>query len=163
MSGWDEGAVFYSDQAQFPRGGPGGDPAADLSRHSALRKFKEFLRGFTGPTGDFPYRESLVHNRDHVTVAIEDLDAFDAELSDKIRKSPADYLPLVRCFLRNFVSCVDLGAVSDSHMGPYSLRRLQPRSSQASVRRSPARPGRWRSPSPEMSRSSSPPRRIACP
>jgi DNA replication licensing factor MCM5 len=94
MSGWDEGAVFYSDQAQFPRGGPGGDPAADLSRHSALRKFKEFLRGFTGPTGDFPYRESLVHNRDHVTVAIEDLDAFDAELSDKIRKSPADYLPL---------------------------------------------------------------------
>jgi hypothetical protein len=56
MSGWDEGAVFYSDQAQFPRGGPGGDPAADLTRHSALRKFKEFLRGFTGPTGDFPYR-----------------------------------------------------------------------------------------------------------
>ncbi|GJM87138.1 hypothetical protein PR202_ga03063 [Eleusine coracana subsp. coracana] len=92
MSGWDEGAVFYSDQAQFP--GPGGDPTTDLTRHSALRKFKEFLRGFTGPTGDFPYRESLVHNRDHVTVAIEDLDAFDAELSDKIRKSPADYLPL---------------------------------------------------------------------
>ncbi|GJN22494.1 hypothetical protein PR202_gb10059 [Eleusine coracana subsp. coracana] len=92
MSGWDEGAVFYSDQAQFP--GPGGDPTTDLTHHSALRKFKEFLRGFTGPTGDFPYRESLVHNRDHVTVAIEDLDAFDAELSDKIRKSPADYLPL---------------------------------------------------------------------
>ncbi|KQK01163.1 DNA replication licensing factor MCM5 [Brachypodium distachyon] len=92
MSGWDEGAVFYSDQAQFPRGGdPGG---AEITRHSALRKFKEFLRGFTGPTGDFPYRESLVHNRDHVTVAIEDLDAFDAELADKIRKAPADYLPL---------------------------------------------------------------------
>lgn len=46
--------------------------------------------------------ESLVHNRDHVTVAIEDLDAFDAELADKIRKSPADYLPLVRCLL-NFL------------------------------------------------------------
>jgi DNA replicative helicase MCM subunit Mcm2 (Cdc46/Mcm family) len=40
-----------------------------------------------------------VHNRDHVTVATEDLDAFDAELSDKIRKSPADYLPLVRRLL----------------------------------------------------------------
>src|SRR5205814_2267805 len=36
MSGWDEGAVFYSDQAQFPRGGSGGDPTADLTRHSAL-------------------------------------------------------------------------------------------------------------------------------
>uniref|UniRef100_A0ACD5ZC25 Uncharacterized protein n=1 Tax=Avena sativa TaxID=4498 RepID=A0ACD5ZC25_AVESA len=91
MSGWDEGAVFYSDQAQFPQGDPA---AADITRHSALRKFKEFLRGFTGPTGDFPYRESLVHNRDHVTVAIEDLDAFDAELADRIRKAPADYLPL---------------------------------------------------------------------
>jgi len=62
MSGWDEGAVFYSDQAQFPRGGPGGDPAADLTRHSALRKFKEFLRGFTGPTGDFPYRYAPHHS-----------------------------------------------------------------------------------------------------
>uniref|UniRef100_A0A453PWY5 DNA replication licensing factor MCM5 n=1 Tax=Aegilops tauschii subsp. strangulata TaxID=200361 RepID=A0A453PWY5_AEGTS len=91
MSGWDEGAVFYSDQAQFPQGDPA---AADITRHSALRKFKEFLRGFTSPTGDFPYRESLVHNRDHVTVAIEDLDAFDAELADRIRKAPADYLPL---------------------------------------------------------------------
>ncbi|KAM0929749.1 hypothetical protein ACQ4PT_001376 [Festuca glaucescens] len=91
MSGWDEGAVFYSDQAQFPQGDPA---AADITRHSALRKFKEFLRGFTGPNGDFPYRESLVHNRDHVTVAIEDLDAFDAELADRIRKAPADYLPL---------------------------------------------------------------------
>ncbi|KAM3224136.1 hypothetical protein ACQJBY_057506 [Aegilops geniculata] len=91
MSGWDEGAVFYSDQAQFPQGDPA---AADITRHSALRKFKEFLRGFTSPTGDFPYRESLVHNRDHVTIAIEDLDAFDAELADRIRKAPADYLPL---------------------------------------------------------------------
>lgn len=45
------------------------------------------------------FSESLVHNRDHVNVAIEDLDAFDAELSDKIRKSPADYIPLVRCLL----------------------------------------------------------------
>ena len=56
MSGWDEGAVFYSDQAQFPQGDPA---AADITRHSSLRKFKEFLRGFTDPTGDFPYRYPL--------------------------------------------------------------------------------------------------------
>ncbi|XP_010942148.1 DNA replication licensing factor MCM5 [Elaeis guineensis] len=93
MSGWDEGAVFYSDQAQFPRGG--GDPdQGSLTRHSALRKFKEFIRGFNGDKGDFPYRESLVHNPDRLTVAMEDLDAFDAVLSDKIRKSPAEYFPL---------------------------------------------------------------------
>ncbi|KAG6499285.1 hypothetical protein ZIOFF_039042 [Zingiber officinale] len=93
MSGWDEGAVFYSDQAQFPRGG--GDPdQGSITRHTALRKFKEFLRGFHGQKGDFPYRESLVHNPDHLTVAMEDLDDFDTVLSDKIRKLPADYLPL---------------------------------------------------------------------
>nr|CAD1827796.1 unnamed protein product [Ananas comosus var. bracteatus] len=98
MSGWDEGAVFYSDQAQFPRGGDPDAAAASDTRHSALRKFKEFIRGFTGHKGDFPYRESLVHSPDRLTVAMEDLDAFDALLSDKIRKSPADYLPLVSPF-----------------------------------------------------------------
>lgn len=40
--------------------------------------------------------ESLVHNPDYLTIAMEDMDAFDAELADKIRKLPADYLPLVR-------------------------------------------------------------------
>ncbi|KAJ6819763.1 DNA replication licensing factor MCM5 [Iris pallida] len=94
MSGWDEGGIYHSDHAQFPRGG--GDPDPDnLSRHSALRKFKEFIRNFCRDSGEnFPYRESLIHNPDHVTVAMEDLDAFDANLSDKIRKLPADYLPL---------------------------------------------------------------------
>ncbi|RWW55493.1 hypothetical protein BHE74_00037871 [Ensete ventricosum] len=38
--------------------------------------------------------ESLVHSPDHLTVAMEDIDAFDAVLSDKIRKFPADFLPL---------------------------------------------------------------------
>ncbi|PKU64318.1 DNA replication licensing factor MCM5 [Dendrobium catenatum] len=94
MSGWDEGAVFYSDQAQFPRGG--GDPDhGSLTRHAALRKFKEFIRGFSGEKGEFLYRESLVHNPDHLTIAMEDMNSFDADLADKIRKLPADYLPLL--------------------------------------------------------------------
>ncbi|KAH7841952.1 hypothetical protein Vadar_024731 [Vaccinium darrowii] len=42
MSGWDEGAIFYSDQAQFPRGGNGGggDSEQAASRHTILRKSK---------------------------------------------------------------------------------------------------------------------------
>lgn len=91
MSGWDEGPIFYSDQAQFPRGDP--DHGA-LTRHSALRKFKEFIRSFNGVKGDFPYREGLVHNPKFLPVAIEDIDSFDAELSEKVRKAPADFLPL---------------------------------------------------------------------
>ncbi|KAJ4792586.1 DNA helicase [Rhynchospora pubera] len=93
MSGWDEGAVYYSDQAQFPRGGDP-DQNNSVTPHAALRKFKEFIRGFHGSKGDFPYRESLVHNPEYLTVALEDLDAFDSELSEKLCNSPAEYLPL---------------------------------------------------------------------
>ncbi|RVW43691.1 DNA replication licensing factor MCM5 [Vitis vinifera] len=96
MSGWDEGAVYYSDQAQFPRGGAGaGDPETTATRHSALRKFKEFIRGFESDKNVFPYRESLVHNPTYLRVDMEDLHAFDADLPAKLRSSPADYLPLV--------------------------------------------------------------------
>ncbi|GLJ43023.1 hypothetical protein SUGI_0892890 [Cryptomeria japonica] len=91
MSGWDEGSIFYSDQAQFPRGDP--DQGA-LTRHSALRKFKEFIRSYNGEKGDYPYRESLIHNPKFLLVSMEDIDSFDGDLSEKIRKSPADFLPL---------------------------------------------------------------------
>ncbi|KMZ60966.1 DNA replication licensing factor [Zostera marina] len=98
MSGWDEGSVYYSDQAHFQdRNGDPKNGEEDLTLHSALRKFREFIRGFhhfNGEKRDFPYRESLVHNPDHLTVAIEDLQAFDAGLSDKIRRSPVEFLPL---------------------------------------------------------------------
>lgn len=94
MSGWDEGAVYYSDQAQFPQGGGGGDPESAASRHSVLRKLKEFIRGFETEKNVYPYRESLVQNPKHLLVDMEDLDAFDADLPAKLRSAPADYLPL---------------------------------------------------------------------
>eukprot|EP00250_Pteridium_aquilinum_P014180 c21827_g1_i1 orf=296-2479(+) len=91
MSGWDEGTVFYSDQARFP----GGDPdQGSLTRHTAQRKFKEFIRSYQGIKGDFPYRESLLHNTNYLQVAMEDLDYYDGDLSEKIRRTPADYMPL---------------------------------------------------------------------
>eukprot|EP00249_Psilotum_nudum_P028869 c38848_g1_i1 orf=883-3066(-) len=91
MSGWDEGTIFYSDQAHFPAGDP---DQGSLTRHTAQRKFKEFIRSYHGPKGDFSYRESLLHNPHYLPVAMEDLDFYDGELSEKIRRTPADYLPL---------------------------------------------------------------------
>lgn len=96
MSGWDEGAVYYSDQAQFPRGGAGsGDPETTATRHSVLGKFKEFIKKFQYDKNDYPYRETLIKNRTYLRVDMEDLDAFDADLPAKLRSAPADYLPLV--------------------------------------------------------------------
>ncbi|XAR50739.1 DNA helicase [Bertholletia excelsa] len=97
MSGWDEGAIFYSDQAQFPRGGNGGagDPEQAASRHTILRKFKEFIRSYArnDQPNVFLYRESLVQNPKFLQVDLADLCKYD-NLDDLLRSSPADYLPL---------------------------------------------------------------------
>lgn len=94
MSGWDEGAVYYSDQAQFPGGRNGENQEQLASRHSVLLKFKEFIRGFETNKNIFPYRQSLVHNPRSLLVNLEHLDAFDPDLPPKLRSSPADFLPL---------------------------------------------------------------------
>ncbi|XP_026445454.1 DNA replication licensing factor MCM5-like isoform X1 [Papaver somniferum] len=99
MSGWDEGGVYYSDQAQFPPGGGGEDADKSLaSRHSIQIKFKEFIRSFESEPNVFPYRENLVQNYDtpskSLLVDIEDLNAFDCQLPSLLRSAPSDYLPL---------------------------------------------------------------------
>nr|XP_043621263.1 DNA replication licensing factor MCM5 [Erigeron canadensis] len=96
MSGWDEGAVFYSDQAQFPHGGSEAEQAA--SRHTVLVKLKEFIRNFArqNEPNVFPYRESLIENPKFLLVNLSDLLSYDKDqdLRDLLRKNPSDYLPL---------------------------------------------------------------------
>ncbi|XP_031483441.1 DNA replication licensing factor MCM5 [Nymphaea colorata] len=92
MSGWDEGAIFYSDHTQFPPEGQ--ERHGSQSRHAALVKFKEFIRSFTNDKREFVYRESLIQNPKFLLVEMEHLDSFDTDLTTKIRKQPADYLPL---------------------------------------------------------------------
>lgn len=102
MSGWDEGAIYYSDQAQFPHG-TGGETeqgqAAAASRHVILRKFKEFIRNFPHKSQPnvFPYREALLENPKYLLVNMSDLLAYerDQTLPELLRQNPADYLPLV--------------------------------------------------------------------
>ncbi|KAF6143691.1 hypothetical protein GIB67_021701 [Kingdonia uniflora] len=94
MSGWDEGAVFYSDQAQFPRGAGDANQASLTTRHSILTKFKEFIRSFETSRHVFPYRESLIQNPKFLLIDFEDLGAFDIDLPSMLRSNPVDYLPL---------------------------------------------------------------------
>ncbi|PQP97423.1 DNA replication licensing factor MCM5 [Prunus yedoensis var. nudiflora] len=152
MSGWDEGAIYYSDQAQS-LGGDSGDPgsnAAAATRHSALQKFKEFIRSFETQKNVFSYRESLLHNPKYLLVDIEDLDAFDADLVAKLRNSPADYLPL----FENARTKVpgnegqleervpeDVQILLTSKEDPASMRRLGAQCISKLVKRVPCRPG----------------------
>ncbi|CAN4113156.1 unnamed protein product [Withania somnifera] len=101
MSGWDEGAVYYSDQAQFPHGGAGtGDieNGGGVNRHVILRKFKEFIRNFPDKSQPnvFPYRETLVENQNYLVINFSDLLSYerDQTLPELLRQNPADYLPL---------------------------------------------------------------------
>ena len=91
MSGWDEGAVYYSDQPQFPEAGD----AATVSPHAVMTKFKEFIRTFEIGQNCFPYREALLDNPKRLLVHLEDLLSFDSDLPSLIRSAPADFLPVV--------------------------------------------------------------------
>lgn len=111
MSGWDEGAIHYSDQAQFPHGAAGEteqDQGAAASRHVILRKFQEFIRNFPHKSRPnvYPYREALLENPKYLLVNMSDLLAYerDQTLPELLRQNPADYLPLVWC---NFL-CVQV-------------------------------------------------------
>nr|KYP46283.1 DNA replication licensing factor mcm5-A [Cajanus cajan] len=88
MSGWDEGAVYYSDQALAGDDGAGlrGDGGTD-SNHSLLQKFKEFIRNFETANNVFPYRESLLDNPKFLLIDIGDLDTFDSDFPAKLRSS----------------------------------------------------------------------------
>ncbi|KAL5729718.1 DNA helicase [Ranunculus cassubicifolius] len=119
MSGWDEGAVHYSEQAQFPHGGgvEGGDGhAAAASRHSVMVKLKEFIRSFSSEPNVLPYRESLVHNSKFLLVHFDHLDAFDPDLSDLLRYSPADYLPLFETAAAEVLANLKSKVVGESEM-----------------------------------------------
>lgn len=97
MSGWDEGGIYYSDQAQFPRGG-GGD-SDTVNRHAVLQRFKEFIRNFQRKSHPnvFPYREVLLSNPEYLLVNLADLISYDPDqtLPQFLRQNPAEYLPLV--------------------------------------------------------------------
>ncbi|XP_058731947.1 DNA replication licensing factor MCM5-like [Vicia villosa] len=93
MSGWDEGGVYYSDQAHSWDDGRG-EAEATVSNHTILQKFKEFIRNFETGNNVFPYRESLLNNPKFLVIDMEDLDSFDPDLPSKLRSAPADILPL---------------------------------------------------------------------
>ncbi|KAJ8562231.1 hypothetical protein K7X08_011522 [Anisodus acutangulus] len=121
MSGWDEGAVYYSDQAQFPHGGGATGDAENgpgASRHVILRKFKEFIRNFPDKSQPnvFPYRESLLENQNYLIINLSDLLSYerDQTLPELLRQNPADYLPLFETAAAEVLASLRLRVASES-------------------------------------------------
>jgi len=112
MAGWDEGNVFFSDQAAAFREGDD----AGLTAPVARRKFVHFLNNFRSEPspgradGETLYKDRLDAMRPSggqaelhaepvtltITVQLEDLIAHDPELADKLKQKPAEYMALVR-------------------------------------------------------------------
>ncbi|KAK3710538.1 hypothetical protein QZH41_009373, partial [Actinostola sp. cb2023] len=94
MSGFDQGEIFVSD----PFGSEDQQDDREISRLSARKKFKEFLREYHEGTFAYKYRDRLKQHynlgRYYLEVELEDLSSFDEELADKLNKNPTELLPL---------------------------------------------------------------------
>ena len=87
-TGFDEGRLFTSDQSLAPRSG-------ELEPSDARVRFLTFVRNFR-EGNVFTYRDQLRANyvlrKYSLTVAMEDLKAFDEALADKVVDAPSEYL-----------------------------------------------------------------------
>ena len=94
MSGWDAGAITYSNQELVAGDAP---DSTQLTRQSVKHRFREFIRNFR-QGNNFLYRNQLLQRwrkRDfHMTVDLQDVLSYDSELNDLIQRSPNDYVPL---------------------------------------------------------------------
>lgn len=78
----------------------------------AQSKFKQFIRQFENDEGEFPYREQLKAHYDqgdyYLLVDLDDLYAFDPDLRDDFRQSPARYLPRFEHASRQVVAALTI-------------------------------------------------------
>ncbi|CAI8016498.1 DNA replication licensing factor mcm5 [Geodia barretti] len=94
MAGFDDPGVFYSE----PFFSEDVTEDGEISRTSAVRRFKEFIKTFLDHENVYSYREQLKKRYNlrqyKLLVVMEDLASFDAQLADRLTRLPADYLPL---------------------------------------------------------------------
>lgn len=92
MSGFDLGAVYYSDSLFNQTEEP--DNVVNLNH--AKKKFKEFVRQFNEGGLSFKYRDQLKKNytlqKHFIVINLKDLNNFDSSLTQELVARPADYL-----------------------------------------------------------------------
>ncbi|KAK2080399.1 hypothetical protein QBZ16_000252 [Prototheca wickerhamii] len=97
MSGFDEGALYYSDQ-QFISVGRD-DERTTLTQQQALTKFGEFIRTFQvdNKSSSFPYADQLARNPTRLRIDLAHLahPVYGApDLASALMESPGEFLPL---------------------------------------------------------------------
>ena len=111
MSGFDDMGVFFVDTFTSDEVN-GGNDANKINFMGIKKKLKDFLRVFHTGNFNYVYRDALKNNynsgRYWLEIDLKDLNSYDEELGELVKKQPTEALPLVCCdFLFDyFVSCI---------------------------------------------------------
>jgi DNA replication licensing factor MCM5 len=96
MSGFDDLGTFFVDTFA------GDENAQDTNKVNFVaikKKLKDFLRVFHTGNFNYYYRDTLRNNynssRYWIEVDLKDLNSYDEELGDLVKKQPTEVLPLV--------------------------------------------------------------------
>lgn len=94
MEGFDDPGIFFSDN--FSSEDQHNENYVNLQ--AVKKKFKEFLRQFHEGNFNYKYRDALKRQYNlrqyWLDVNMEDLASFDETLADKLKKMPAEHIPL---------------------------------------------------------------------
>ncbi|KAK9810367.1 hypothetical protein WJX72_009530 [[Myrmecia] bisecta] len=94
MAGFDEGAVYYTDQNVT-------SDRPQFSRGEAQNKFGVFLRSFNSAHGGiqntevYKYSDALLKDKKKLRVDLQDVKSWDADLGAQLETNPAEFLPLL--------------------------------------------------------------------
>jgi len=96
MSGFDDMGVFFVDTFSTDEINSGDSSKINLM--NIKKKLREFLRQFQTGQFNYIYRDSLRNNytsgRYWLEVDLKDVNSYDEELGELIKKQPTDVLPL---------------------------------------------------------------------
>jgi DNA replication licensing factor MCM5 len=107
MSGFDDLGVYFVDTfaADELNGGDNANDTNKINFMTIKKKLKDFLRVFHTGNFNYIYRDALRTNytsgRYWLEVDLKDLNSYDEELGELIKKQPTEVLPLVRKFNEN--------------------------------------------------------------
>eukprot|EP01113_Clastostelium_recurvatum_P038207 TRINITY_DN5686_c0_g2_i1.p1 TRINITY_DN5686_c0_g2~~TRINITY_DN5686_c0_g2_i1.p1 ORF type:complete len:632 (-),score=77.06 TRINITY_DN5686_c0_g2_i1:360-2255(-) len=116
MSGFDEGNVFVHDGDHSGRLGQDNSEA----RHSDVHdRFTRFIKGFKSSTSAYIYNDQLRQRYQlkeyFLSVSLEDLGLFDADLKEALYSSPTEVIPLLEEAARNIVRDSRIELEGDVH------------------------------------------------
>lgn len=99
MSGFDDMGVFFVDTFAADETANGSESAGSkINLMATKKKLREFLRQFQTGQFNYVYRDALRNNytsgRYWLEVDLKDLNAYDEELGELVKKQPNEVLPL---------------------------------------------------------------------